>query len=482
MKQSIAGIVAVGSLMLLAPLANAQDYRARVQGAVEDSSQGALPGATVTLVNTATGVAVARVTNEEGRYLFDFVEPGMYTVTAELEGFKQAEQQNVRVQQRGDVTANLTLDVGGREEVVTVRVAPAAVAFNSSSAQLTVERQLVDQLPIGGRNPYNVAALDPTVLVSPNTNENRPYHHAFANDYDGGGGTRRANDVLLDGVPLGASYKTAYTPAVDAVEEITISKNSVDAENGHSLGGIISLNMKSGTNTFHGSAYTNFRDPNMNARTDPSLEIVPDTSPLRGTELQMYGATVGGPIKRNTLFTFTSFEQWNDSRPLSVVRTVPTERERQGDFSQSVLDGAVRTIYNPFTSTVDPTTGSVVRQPFAGNAIPRDLWDPVALTMLEQIPMPNVAGNVDNLQYNVAEEVDYWNLSQRIDWNISDRLKLFGRYGVFRTDLGKRSSRTRAFCHLSERRALIGSIRDARRAGRYVANNATPPRLADTVR
>ena len=80
------------------------------------------------------------------------------------------------------------------------------------------------------------------------TNENRPYHHAYANDYDAGGGTRRANDVLLDGVPLGASFKTAYTPSVDAVEEITVSKNSVDAENGHSLGGIISLNMKSGTN------------------------------------------------------------------------------------------------------------------------------------------------------------------------------------------------------------------------------------------
>ena len=121
--------------------------------------------------------------------------------------------------------------------------------FKSQQRRLTLERQLIDQVPIAGRNPYNLATLDPDASrSSPATNENRPYHHAYANDYDAGGGTRRANDVLLDGVPLGASFKTAYTPAVDAVEEITVSKNSVDAENGHSLGGIISLNMKSGTN------------------------------------------------------------------------------------------------------------------------------------------------------------------------------------------------------------------------------------------
>ena len=159
-----------------------------------------------------------------------------------------------------------------------------------------MERQLIDQAPIAGRNPYNLASLDPTVLVSPATNENRPYHHAYANDYDAGGGTRRANDVLLDGVPLGASFKTSYTPSMDAVEEVTVSKNSVDAENGNSLGGIISLNMKSGTNKLRGSGYGYFRDPSMNSRTDPTLVGAPGTEPLRGSELQMFGGTVGGPI------------------------------------------------------------------------------------------------------------------------------------------------------------------------------------------
>ena len=105
----------------------------------------------------------------------------------------------------------------------------------------------------------------------------------------------------------------------------------------------------------------------------------------------MYGATLGGPIKRGRIFSFTSFEQWDDKRPLSIVRTVPTELERRGDFSQSVLNGRVRSIYNPFASTLD-AAGRVVRPAFANNVIPQSMLDPVALKMLQQIPLPNSAG------------------------------------------------------------------------------------------
>jgi hypothetical protein len=427
-------IAAAAILGLAAAPAHAQDYRARVQGTIVDTSQAALPGVTVRLINDATGVAVERITDNDGRYLFDFVDPGIYTVATQLNGFRKAELKNVRVQQRGDVTANLTMSVGGVEETVTVDAPKVAVRFNSSSAVLTLDQKLIDQTPIGGRNPYNIAALDPSVFVSPATSENRPYHHAFANDYDAGGGTRRANDVLLDGVPLGASFKTSYTPAVDAVEEITVSKNSVDAENGNSLGGIISLNMKSGTNTFKGSGYAYIRDPKLNARTDSTLKSAPGAEPLRGSELQMLGGTLGGPIKRNRIFSFTSFEQWNDDRPLSIVRTVPTELERRGDFSESRLNGVVRTIYDPFSSTLD-ASGRVVRQPFTGNMIPSGMWDPVALKILQNIPLPNLPGHVDNLQYSVAEKVDYWNFSQRVDVNFTDTVKMFARAGVFKADL-----------------------------------------------
>jgi hypothetical protein len=431
--------VAIAGQLLMAAASAAQDYRGRLQGTVTDESQGALPGATVTLTNNATAVAVTRPTNAEGRYIFDFVEPGTYTIVAELDGFRRVEQKNVSVAQRGDVTANLTLSLGTLSETVTVEAPPVAVQFNSGSKELTLQQELIDQVPITGRNPYNLVNLDPTMFNTPGSteNENRPYHHAYANDYDAGGGTRRANDVLLDGVPLAASFKTSYTPSIDAVQEVTISKNSVDAENGHSLGGVISLNMKSGTNAFHGSGYFFGRDPGMNAIADRTVRRTEgqDESSLRGTELQMYGGTVGGPIMKNKMFFFSSFEQWDDNKPLTIVRTVPTELERAGNFSQSVLGGRVRAIYDPWTSTINPATNRVVRAPFDNNVIPSNRLDPVAVSMLQEMPLPNSPGNVDNWQGSITEKVDYWNVSQRVDVNFSDAWKVFVRYGQFKANV-----------------------------------------------
>jgi Carboxypeptidase regulatory-like domain len=437
--KNVIWIVAIVGYLALPTTAPAQDYRARVQGSVADESGGALPGATVTLRNDGTGVAVTRTTNGEGRYVFDFVDPGKYTVVAELQGFRTIEQKNVVVQQRGDVTADLKMAVGGLEERLVVEASPVAVQFNSSSQDLTLQRELIDQVPLNGRNPYNLANLDPTLFNTPGTteNENRPYHHAFANDIDAGGGTRRANDVLLDGVPLAASYKTAYTPSIDAVEEITISKNSVDAEFGHSLGGVISLNMKAGTNQFHGSSYVYGRDPMFNSVADPTVKRVPGANEddLRGTRLKMYGATIGGPLQKNRIFFFTSIEQWDDNKPLTIVRTLPTDLERRGDFSQSVLSGRVRNIYDPFTSRIDPTTGRVVRTPYGNNVIPGSQIDPVARGLLQALPLPNLPGNTDNWQGTVTEKVDYWNFSQRVDVNLTDKLKVFARYGQFKANL-----------------------------------------------
>jgi len=434
----LAWVIVLAALAVWPVAGRAQDYRARVQGAVVDESHGALPGVTVTLRNDATGVAVVRPTNQEGRYIFDFIDPGTYTIVAELQGFKSVEQKNVSVQQRGDVTVDLTLGIGRLEERIVVEAAPIAVQFNSSSKNMTLGRDLIDQVPLAGRNPYNLANLDPTMLTAPNSTEaeNRPYHHAFANDYDAGGGTNRANDVLLDGVPLGASYKTAYTPSIDAVEEITISKNSVDAENGHSLGGIISLNMKAGSNSFKGSGYVYGRNPSLNAIADRTVARPAggNETNLRGTKLTMYGATIGGPIQKNRMFFFTSIEQWDDNKPVTIVRTLPTELERRGDFSQSVLNGRVRNIFDPFSSVLD-AGGRVVRTPFAGNTIPSNRFDPVALRLLQAMPLPNLSGSVDNWQGSVTEHADYWNVSQRVDVNVTDKFKVFARYGQFHANL-----------------------------------------------
>src|SRR6266508_6127681 len=424
----------------IASFAAAQDYRGRVQGTITDQADAAIPGTEVKLRNVETGVEVNRQTNGDGRYVFDFVDPGEYTVTIEQTGFKKAVQEHVIVRNRGDATVDLKLEVGGVAETVTVSDTPTALQFNSSSTLLTIENKLIDQLPVRGRNPYNVATLDPT--VSPGTgstsNENRPYHHAYASDIDVGWQTTRANDVLLDGVPLTSSYKSSYTPALDAVQEVTFQKNAIDSEYGYSAGGVIVLNMKSGTNSFHGTAIGNWRNPRFNAVTDPTIARTAgaDETNFRGTNMKIYGGTIGGPIIKNKLFTFTSYEHWNDAQPLSFKLTVPTALERAGNSSQSVRACAnnttcVRDIYDPLTST--GTSGT--RTKFAGNIIPIGRFDPTALKLLAEMPLPNLPGSQDNLQGFKINKTTYWNFSERVDWNYSEKWKTFFRYGQFKAKL-----------------------------------------------
>ena len=282
--------------------ASAQDIRARVQGLVSDPTGGVLPGATVVLKNDGTGVTATRTTNTDGRYLFDFVESGTYSVSAELAGFKTTVQKDVRVQQRGDVTVDLKLEVGGIEETVTVTEATPTIQFNTATRDLTIEQEMVKDLPSSTRNPLQLAMLDPTTIQRGSTIETQPYHHRTANEMDIGGGTKYRNDVLLDGTPLTAGNKLGYTPPMDSVSEYTIQQNSVDAEFGHSAGGIAIVTMKSGTNDVKGSAYYFGRDASLNAISDRATQKHNDNPYWNA------GGTIGLPIKKNKLFLFAVFD------------------------------------------------------------------------------------------------------------------------------------------------------------------------------
>jgi hypothetical protein len=182
--QSLLGRSVVGALaalVFMGVLTHAQDYRGKLQGVVADTNKSALAGAKVVLKNIGTGVEVTRQTNSEGRYLFDFVESGLYSVIVEAQGFKRYEQHNITVQNRGDVTVDVYLEIGGLSEVITIQDSPVAVQFNSSSDTTTVGNELISQIPLRGRNPYNVTTLDPTINGGENANgENRPYHHALS--------------------------------------------------------------------------------------------------------------------------------------------------------------------------------------------------------------------------------------------------------------------------------------------------------------
>lgn len=413
----------------LAVSAFAQDTRARVQGLVKDPSGAVVAGANVTLTNDNTGVRAQQTTNQSGQYIFDFVLPGTYSVSVEMTGFREFVQKGVLVQARGDVTVNATIELGNTRDVVTVEATPVAVNFNTTSMAMTLDTKMTNNLPIINRNPFLLVSLNPAT-VTRSTTEQSPFHHWAASQFDVGGNTNTKNDIILDGSPSMTTQKSSYTPPMDAVQEVNLQQNAVDAEFGHSAGGVLSLQMKSGTNDFHGTAYYIGRNPALNALVDR----VTQTKNL--VRQNVWGVTSGNPIKKNKIFNFFAYEGWREIEPRSSFNTLPTDLERSGDFSQSLnTAGALRTIYDPYTTKTDGN--SVTRQPFAGNIIPASRVDPTAKVILGDLWKPNRPGDgpthVNNFVAGYANRYRYWNLSDRVDYNVSDKLKVFGRYNQFRT-------------------------------------------------
>jgi hypothetical protein len=411
----------------------AQEYRGRVQGMVTDLTDAAVAGAVVRLRNLNTGVEVSRVSDPYGRYLFDLVEPGSYAVSFEMQGFSKFVQENVLIQNRADITVNAKLQLGAVAETIKVTEAPVAVQFNTSNMDLTVSNQLVKTLPVVARNPFTLALLDPAV-VNRYTLERTPFKMWAPAQMEVGGPTSQKNDTLLDGMPLQVGPKASYSPPMDAVTEVTVQQNSVDAEYGHSAGGILNVSMKSGSNDMHGNLYYFGRNPALNAA---SNAITHARNQVRN---HIVGGTVGHPIVKNRLFHFIALERWNQHEPRSRVMTLPTALEKQGDFSQSRnISGGLRGIYDPFSTRLDAASGRVTRDPFPGNIIPRSRIDPTSAKFIEQVWAPNRAGDditgVNNFRADFFRENIYHNISSRTDYNINDKWKMFGRFSRFRTNL-----------------------------------------------
>lgn len=423
----------IAALTLLSLSGLAQDYRGKLQGVVTDSSDAAVIGAKVTILNTGTGIAVTRETGGNGAFLFDNVEPGTYTASAELPGFSRQVQEGILVQTRADVTVNFSLKPGQLVETINVSAQAVTLQFNTSTRELTIDRKMLMDLPVKARNPFTLALLDPAV-VNRYGAERNPFFMWSSSQMDVGGGTTTKNDLLLDGAPTQIGPKGSYAPPMDAVQEFSVQQNSVDAEFGHSAGGTMSVAMKSGTNEIHGTGYYFGRNPAFNAVTNP---ITRTPNFIRN---HIWGGTVGAPIKKNKLFTFVAYEGWRTKEPRDTLRTVPTDLERNGDFSRSLnRSGGLRTIFDPTTTVLNVATNTATRQPFAGNVIPASRMDPTARRIMQDFWGPNNPGDdlsgSNNFKASYAWPMKNYNFSNRTDWNISDRLKVFGRYSRFKTTL-----------------------------------------------
>lgn len=417
-------------LLVLAGPLFAQETRGRVQGDVRDSSGAAIATANVTLANDDTGVRANTVTNETGHYLFDLVTPGHYTVSVQAPGFRAFVQKNVLVETRGDVTVSPALEVGATRETVTVEASPVAVQFNTASMSNTVDTKLANDLPVVSRNPFMFVALDPAVVVH-STTQQEPFHFWAGSQFDVGGRTNDKNDIIMDGTASMTAQKSSYTPPLDAIQQVSVQQNAVDAEFGHSAGGVIVMDMKSGTNDFHGTAYYAGRNPALNAMAD-RMTLTDNL-----TRQNTWGGTLGSPIKRNKIFNFVAYEGIHLANPYSTrIETLPTAAERNGDFSQQLnTKGGLDTIYDPWTTQTSGST--VTRTPFPGNVIPGSRIDPLAKQFMGGLWQPNNPGDgitgANNFKGQLYDIYPYYNFMDRVDYNISTKLRFFARYNYLHT-------------------------------------------------
>ena len=273
--------------------------------------------------------------------------------------------------------------------------------------------------------------LDPSAVNRGSTVETQPYHHRTANEVDLGGGAKYRNDVVLDGTPLTAGNKLGYTPPMDAVTEYTVQSNAVDAEFGHNSGGVAVVTMKSGSNEYHGSAYYYGRDASLNAISDRTVHQHNDNPYWNA------GATFGFPMLKNKLFVFSVFERIENTQSAGSYYSLPTELERQGDFSQSYnADGSLRVIYDPMTTRL--VNGRYVRDPFPGNRIPQARWDALSSKVLGNLwdanSAPDDLTGFQNFKYTNENKFHYYNFSTRVDCQVNQNWKAWGRVSRIKTD------------------------------------------------
>ncbi len=422
----------IGLSVLFAVSGWAQD-RARIEGVVTDESRASIAGANVTLLNVKTGIRVVRQTSDTGLYLFDLVEPGDYTVTIEAAGFSKFIQENITAEMRADITVNATLKTGSVQESITVAETPVDVQFNSSNQDLTLDSTMAAEAPRFDRNPFKMSLLFPEAINT--RSEVLPFLSWSANSVDLGGGTNLKNDLEVDGSPVGLGHKYSLPPNMDAVQEVTVSQNSVDAEQGHSAGGVISMTTRAGTNEWHGDAFYLGRYPWADAEADRT------TFSANAQRQNTMGGTLGNPIRKNKIFNFAAFEYWKVGNPASYVVTVPTALEAQGNFSQSYglqANGAptIRTVYDPWT-TVTSANGAVTATPFPGNIIPASRFDPVAANFMKGFWPANNAGlnitGVNNFDKGYTDAWNYYNWADRLDYNVNDKFKVFAHAGHYHT-------------------------------------------------
>ncbi|MCU1235769.1 MAG: hypothetical protein JWP63_3736 [Candidatus Solibacter sp.] len=427
-----------------------QESRATVLGRVTDASGAVIPATSITFLNQDTGVAARTESNSEGNYSSSFLIPGTYRITAEKPGFKNLVRSRVTLSVNDRVELNLTLEVGSQAESVTVTADASLLESSNVAVGRVISSEEVRNLPIHLGDVDNMIRLGNGVAFTDEPAKDQPWQ-PLNTAYAMAGSPSSRNEFTLDGSSntfhdeARSAVGQAWTPIADVVSEFKVQTATFDVSTGSTEGGVVNVSLKSGTNKIHGSAFFNKETAKLDAN---SFFANAAGTPRANLNITNPGGTVNGPVyipkvyngKNRTFFLFGY--NWVKSVASGgtaggIVATVPTEAERNGDFSALLKLGSVYQIYDPFSRT--PAAGGLFQnQPLPGNIIPGDRINKVAKNILSYYPLPEQPGSVNgtnNLdRTNWPSRVIYHSTVYKFDHNISDRNRVMFRVTTNRND------------------------------------------------
>ncbi|MBL8216116.1 MAG: TonB-dependent receptor [Bryobacterales bacterium] len=396
---------------------------ASIVGTITDTTGAIVPGAKVTARNIATSFVHESVSNPSGDYYLPNLNSGTYELKVEAAGFKQVLRSGIILRINEAPRIDLQLEVGNVSESIKVEATPPLLETETAGNGQVLDGEVVEKLPVMQKFVHRVLLYMPGMTNINGQHAVGQRQRAIGYSMDGVGGKEPAVGQVGD-------YQRTMIASLDSVQEFKMWTTGTPAEFGHSAGGQLSIVFKGGTNQFHGSVEDRYTNGKLIHRA--FLEQLPRTGSFTYHE---WGATASGPIIKDKTFFFGGFQQHYEKVSETVIVTVPSPEMLSGNFN---FGGRGLPIYNPFTTRQVGNTW--VRDPFPGNQIPSNLFDPVARKVIDLKPwLPQSdagtltpSGPVNNLTYNAGGAYDFQRYDAKVDHQFNVNHRIFGRYSQVR--------------------------------------------------
>jgi hypothetical protein len=425
---------------LLPASLSAQALYGSVTGTVTDDSGGAIPGVTVTLTSETTGLALDTVSDDQGTYTVRNVLPGSYTLRAELQGFKTFSQTGIPVTAGSILRVNPRLEIGDLSESITVTTEAALLKTDKADVSVELKPKEITDLPLNQyRNYQALMNLVPgaTPGAFQNSTGSTPQRSLSVNV---NGVNRNNNSTRIDGaasINVWLPHHAGMVASAETIDTVNIVTNNFDADTGMAGGAAIAVVTKSGTNELKGSAFLFHNTADWNANT--FFNNANGLSKPEGTQ-SIYGGTVGGPILKNRLFYFGSWERFTEERGIQETFTVPTARMRNGDFGEILAAYPNFRIYDPLTGAANGSG----REAFPNAVIPANRISAIAQRINQIYPLPNASADIN--RNNIADDYvierqplfDRDNLDFKATFNRSSAHQIWAKYSYLTADVQDR--------------------------------------------